>query len=114
MGNQEESSMRCLLMIAALFLGNAWSVPAAEVVVRLSDGRGHPVDDAVVMLTPDAAAVAKSPVGPPATYIIDQRDESFIPYVQVLRPGDKVMFRNSDSTRHHVYSFAAIKTFEFV
>jgi hypothetical protein len=24
------------------------------------------------------------------------------------------VFRNSDSTRHHVYSFAAIKTFEFV
>jgi plastocyanin len=106
--------MRCLLMIAALFLGNAWSAPAAEVVVHLSDGRGHPVNDAVVMLTPATAPVAKSPAGPPATYIIDQHDESFIPYVQVLRPGDKVMFRNSDSTRHHVYSFAAIKTFEFV
>ena len=34
--------------------------------------------------------------------------------MQLLRPGDKVVFRNSDSTRHHVYSFAAIKTFEFV
>jgi plastocyanin len=106
--------MRCLLMIAALFLGNTWSALAAEVVVHLSDGRGHPVNDAVVMLMPATAAVVKSPGGPPATYIIDQRDESFIPYVQVLRPGDKVVFRNSDSTRHHVYSFAAIKTFEFV
>lgn len=106
--------MRCLLMIAALFLGNARFAPAAEVIVHLSDGRGHPVNDAVVMLMPATAAVAKSPAGPPATYIIDHHDESFIPYVQVLRPGDKVMFRNSDSTRHHVYSFAAIKTFEFV
>lgn len=106
--------MRCLLMIAALFLGNAQPAPAAEVIVHLSDGRGHPVNDAVVMLMPATAAVAKFPAGPPATYIINQHDESFIPYVQVLRPGDKVMFRNSDSTRHHVYSFAAIKTFEFV
>lgn len=106
--------MRCLLIVAALFLGNAWSAFAAEVVVHLSDGRGHPVNDAVVMLTPDTAAVTRSPAAPAATYIIDQRNESFIPYVQVLRPGDKVTFRNSDSTRHHVYSFAAIKTFEFV
>jgi plastocyanin len=106
--------MRCLLVVAVLLLGNAWSAPAAEVVVHLSDGQGHPVNDAVVMLTPDTGAAAKSPVGPSATYIIDQRDETFIPYVQVLRPGDKVVFRNSDSTRHHVYSFASIKTFEFV
>lgn len=106
--------MRCLFIVAALFLGSAWSASAAEVVVRLSDGQGHAVNNAVVMLTPDTAAVEKSPVSPPASYIIDQRDEAFIPYVQVLRPGDKVVFRNSDSTRHHVYSFAAIKTFEFV
>lgn len=106
--------MRCLFMVVALFLGGAWSASAAEVVVHLSDGQGHAVNNAVVMLTPDTAAVEKFPVSPPATYIIDQRDEAFIPYVQVLRPGDKVVFRNSDSTRHHVYSFAAIKTFEFV
>ena len=106
--------MRCLFMVVALLLGSAWSVSAAEVVVHLSDAQGRAVNDAVVMLTPDATIVEKSPAAPPATYIIDQRDETFVPYVQVLHPGDKVVFRNSDSTRHHVYSFAAIKTFEFV
>ncbi len=106
--------MRCLFMVVALLLGSAWSASAAEVVVHLSDAQGRAVNDAVVMLTPDATIVEKSPAAPPATYIIDQRDETFVPYVQVLHPGDKVVFRNSDSTRHHVYSFAAIKTFEFV
>ncbi|WP_426688701.1 methylamine utilization protein [Rhodanobacter ginsengiterrae] len=106
--------MRCLFMVVALLLGSAWSASAAEVVVHLGDGRGHAVNDAVVMLTPDAATTGTPSAVPPATYIIDQRDETFIPYVQVLRPGDKVVFRNSDRTRHHVYSFAAIKTFEFV
>jgi plastocyanin len=106
--------MRCLFMVVVLLLGSACSASAAEVVVHLSDGHGHAVSDAVVMLTPDTGTTASPSATPPATYIIDQRDETFIPYVQVLRPGDKVVFRNSDSTRHHVYSFAAIKTFEFV
>jgi plastocyanin len=65
------------------------------------------------MLTADAAP-ASPPATTPATHVIDQRNEAFIPYVQLLRPGDGVVFRNSDTTRHHVYSFAAIKTFEFV
>ena len=42
--------------------------------------------------------------------IIDQRDETFIPYVEIFRPGDQVVFRNSDRTRHHVYSFAPAKS----
>ena len=85
-----------------------------EVTVHLDDGRGHAVSDAVVMLIPDAAPAAASAPPAPATHVVDQRDETFVPYVQLLRPGDEVVFRNSDSTRHHVYSFAAIRTFEFV
>jgi plastocyanin len=106
--------MRCLLVVASLLLGNAWPVLAAEVTVHLDDGRGHAVSDAVVMLIPDAAPAAASAPPAPATHVVDQRDETFVPYVQLLRPGDEVVFRNSDSTRHHVYSFAAIRTFEFV
>jgi len=48
------------------------------------------------------------------THIVDQKDEIFIPYVQIFRPGDSVVFRNSDTTRHHVYSFSDVKKFEFV
>lgn len=38
----------------------------------------------------------------------------FMPYIEVFRPGDEVVFRNSDRTRHHVYSFSPNRTFEFV
>ncbi len=109
--------MRWLLGVACLLLWSARPVSAAEVAVHFVDGHGHAVSDAVITLVPDAATAAtfpSPPADPAVTHIIDQKDETFIPYVQVFRPGDKVVFRNSDTTRHHVYSFAAVKTFEFV
>jgi plastocyanin len=86
---------------------------AAELEVRVRDAQGAPVSDAVVTLADgDAVARTPPPAPPAATHVVDQRDESFVPYVTVLRPGDSVVFRNSDTTRHHVYSFSPIKSFE--
>jgi plastocyanin len=82
---------------------------AAALTVHVADRHGAPVADAVIALTaPEARRAA------PATHIIDQKDETFVPYVEVFHPGDKVVFRNSDTTRHHVYSFSPVKSFEFV
>ena len=106
--------MRWLFVIAGLLGTAACPLMAAQAVVHLSDGHARAVSDAVVMLTPDAAVAVAPATKPPATYIIDQRDETFTPYVQLLRPGDNVIFRNSDVTRHHAYSFSPIKTFELV
>ena len=95
-----------------MLLTVAAPVSAGELSVRLDDGHGHPVTDAVVTLRKEGEA---GPLQRAAmTKIIDQRDETFIPYVEIFRPGDEVVFRNSDRTRHHVYSFAPAKTFEFV
>jgi plastocyanin len=99
-----------------LFLAAA-SASAGDLIVRIDDGHGKPAGDAVVTahregesgLEPHAAGERAA-----ATRIIDQRDETFIPYVEIFRPGDQVVFRNSDRTRHHVYSFSPAKTFEFV
>ena len=90
---------------------------AGELIVRIDDGHGKPAGDAVITahregesgFDPHAAGEHAA-----ATRIIDQRDETFIPYVEIFRPGDQVVFRNSDRTRHHVYSFSSAKTFEFV
>jgi len=84
---------------------------AAELDVTVTDARGGAAQDAVVSLrggngTPSAQGPTIRP--------IDQRNETFIPYVEIFRPGDSVVFRNSDRTRHHVYSFAPVKSFEFV
>jgi plastocyanin len=87
---------------------------AAEVSVQVDDARGRPAADAVVTVSP----AGEQPKGPPApaaeSKFVDQRDETFIPYVETFRPGDSVVFRNSDRTRHHAYSFAPAKAFEFV
>jgi plastocyanin len=96
--------------LAPVLLSLCLALPAAaaELVVTVSDAHGAPVADAVVTLEGGAAPAP----GPPRSHVVDQRDESFMPYVSVLRPGDSVVFRNSDSTRHHVYSFSAAKAFE--
>ncbi len=108
--------MRVLWGAAALAaVGWISAAHAAEVVVHVVDsaGGGHAAD-AIVTLVPAAPAQSPPPAAGAQTRIIDQKNETFIPYVQIVRPGDPVVFRNSDDTRHHVYSFAKIKAFEFV
>lgn len=85
---------------------------AAQLSVGVSDRHGQPVADAVVTLLRRDGAMPRGTA--PATQTIDQKDLTFLPYVAVFHPGDAVVFHNSDRTRHHVYSFSPVKTFEFV
>jgi plastocyanin len=100
--------------VAWLLLGLAAPATAATVTIHVSDQQGRAVSDAVVTLARDGASASALPAEPSKAYYVDQKDETFIPYVQIFRPGDKVIFRNSDTTRHQVYSFSSIKRFEFV
>lgn len=102
----------CGIMLASLLGVQAAGAMAGELVVAVVDDRGKPVADAVVTLQPSAGQSA--PPGKPARHTINQRDLRFMPYLQVFRPGDEVVFRNSDATRHHVYSFSPVRAFEFV
>jgi plastocyanin len=99
-------------IIAALLALLAGPLGAAELAVDVADRQGRPVADAVVTL------VRRDGAGPranaPATHSIDQKNLTFVPYVEVAHPGDSVVFRNSDGTRHHVYSFSAARQFEYV
>jgi plastocyanin len=87
---------------------------AAELTVRITAAHAAAVADAVVTIVPKrgTAAPAAQPIA--ETRIIDQKNETFIPYVEIFRPGDSIVFHNSDHTRHHVYSFAPARQFEFV
>lgn len=112
--------------LAAMVIATA--APAATLDLVVVDQQGKPVSDAVVTAVPapatavaPASATGKAPAngqgtGPRAarTKTIDQKDLTFLPYVQIFRPGDSVVFRNSDTTRHHVYSFSSVRAFEFV
>jgi plastocyanin len=83
--------------------------------VRVTDARGAPVADAIVSVRPRGAEAGRpAPAPAPARRIIDQKNLAFVPGLEVFRPGDEVVFRNSDATRHHVYSFAPAAKFEFV
>ena len=96
-----------LLLLAAM------EAAPAELRVQVTDQHGKPVPDAVVgVLLPPGV---QPPAPPPArTHTVNQVALTFVPYIEVLRPGDQVVFHNSDRTRHHVYSFSSAKTFEFM
>lgn len=100
-------------LLAATALVCATIGHAAELTVRVDDGHGHAVADAVVTVLPRDVQSAPSRRAP-ALRTIDQKDLAFVPYVAIFRPGDEVVFHNSDRTRHHVYSFSPTKAFEFV
>lgn len=105
--------MRTTWLGAVLVSMVAAQAVAADLRVRVTDQRGQAVADAVVgVLPPPGAPAAPSPA--PRTHTVNQVSLTFVPYIEVLRPGDKVVFHNGDRTRHHVYSFSAAKSFEFM
>jgi len=99
-----------LLALAA----NAWSAgdtSSGSVEIQLQDARGTPAVSVALMASPDAAT-HPTLAAPPATAVMDQVDERFVPEMLVVRAGTAVSFPNSDQVRHHVYSFSEAKRFE--
>ncbi|MDX1502547.1 MAG: hypothetical protein R3325_09290 [Thermoanaerobaculia bacterium] len=98
---------RCLAgaLVAAV---SATSAAAASLEVRLVDGRGQPVDGAVVV----ARGVGAPPPPPAEMAVMDQVEEQFVPELLTVPVGTTVNFPNRDDIRHHVYSFSEAKQFE--
>lgn len=91
------------------------SAGAASFTAQINDDTGHALRFAVLTLTKaDGSVPDTTPVPELSRAIIDQRDETFVPYVTAIVRGGSVTFRNSDTTRHHVYTFAPIHPFEFI
>ena len=88
------------------------SANAASVAIDVTDSKSMPAPSAVVSLVPDAppAAIASHV---PEKSIIDQRHETFLPLVVIVRKGGSVTFTNNDITTHQVYSFSPVKQFQF-
>lgn len=102
-----------LALVALLAAPGMAAGKEGALAVRVTDARGVPVADAVVSVVPRSGQDAGG-VPTPARHTIDQKNLAFVPALEIFRPGDEVVFRNSDSTRHHVYSFAPAARFEFV
>jgi plastocyanin len=99
--------------MALVFIAGGHAM-AAGLTAEVSDQSGQAVQDAVVSLTPDTSDAAPGDAAPAQDLVIDQRDETFVPFVTLIRRGGRVTFTNSDKTQHHVYSFSPIKRFQFL
>ena len=84
---------------------------AAELTVEIRDARGHAIPDTVVVATAagNGSPTLASPMKPA---LMDQVDKAFVPSVLIVRTGTPVVFPNSDTVAHQVYSFSPAKRFE--
>jgi len=82
----------------------------AEIAVTVTDERGKPVPDAVVIAVPAEGGLR--PSARPREDVVDQVDKEFVPKVQAVLVGTAVTFPNHDGVRHQVYSFSSAKRFE--
>jgi plastocyanin len=83
---------------------------AADLDVQVRGADGAPVAGAVISVHLVGQPTPRPRPG--GTYMIDQQDIQFHPFVSTVPVGASVMFMNHDPVRHHVYSFAPAKRFE--
>lgn len=99
---------------AALMSTAALAADSDSLVVRVRDGAGKPVRDALVVA--EALDAAGNPLAPgeasASVAVIDQIERKFTPHVSVIRRGTTVDFPNSDQIRHSIYSFSGGNAFE--
>jgi plastocyanin len=95
-----------LLLALAVLLGAA-TAQAGDLTVTITDTRGRPVPDAVVLVDAPGARVPA-----PGRFRVGQKDMTFTPFVLVVPAGSRVDFANLDPFRHHVYSFSPRNKFE--
>lgn len=97
-------------LLALAFASVATPLVAARLSVRVVDGAGKPVRDAVVIFHPEG--LANRAPRPSGRYVVAQRNLQFHPFLTVVPVGADVSFPNLDPTKHHVYSFSPAKRFE--
>ncbi|HEY3779239.1 MAG TPA: hypothetical protein VGL35_14400 [Rhizomicrobium sp.] len=86
---------------------------ASTAQIEVTDAGGRPLSETVVVLSPESSAAPAPASALPAESIIDQRHETFLPLVTLIREGGHVIFTNNDATMHQVYSFSDIRQFAF-
>lgn len=85
------------------------SVFSKETSITVVSNDNVGIANVVVTLSPK---VAQKYSVPKVLAIMDQVDTQFLPHILIVQQDTKVIFPNSDSIKHHVYSFSTAKTFE--
>ncbi|GAB5380884.1 MAG: hypothetical protein Alis3KO_27400 [Aliiglaciecola sp.] len=88
----------------------SFGLMAQPVSVTVTSNKDNPVFQAVVYLVPHSQEANQAP--PNDVSVMDQIDRQFVPHILPIQKGSKVIFPNSDSIKHHVYSFSPTKRFE--
>lgn len=108
----------CLTLAAgvcALAAANPAMAAAAggTLEVTLQQLGGAPLEGAAITLrrVGDASG-APGPTGPTGSWVVDQVDRAFTPEVSVVPVGASLVFPNSDTVSHQVYSFSPAKRFQ--
>jgi plastocyanin len=97
------------LVIVIIFVNLVTSLGATEISLKLTTSDGKPMQNAIVYLLSNKQTKAASI---DHIAIMDQMDKQFSPHILVVQKGTQVRFPNSDSIKHHVYSFSPALTFE--
>lgn len=82
---------------------------AQQQVVEVLDNQNKGVANVVVYLEPINKTIHSVDK---TLAIMDQIDKQFVPHILAVQKQSLVQFPNSDSIKHHVYSFSKAKTFE--
>ena len=100
------------MRVAGLFLFLlvvSMSSQATKLSVEVFDNKGIPVPNIVVSIDTDSTSDIEQDKD---IAVMDQVDRQFKPHILVIQRGTEVTFPNSDSIKHHVYSFSPAKVFE--
>ncbi|MFT2092403.1 methylamine utilization protein [Paraglaciecola sp. 2405UD69-4] len=99
--------MKVSTLVFSLFLSTG--VFSKDVSVSVVSNENIAIPNVVVTLKPK---ITKQYNDPSDLAIMDQVDTQFLPHILIVQKNSKVVFPNSDSIKHHVYSFSSAKTFE--
>lgn len=102
------------LFAAAIFSGGLSSATQAAsggtLSVAITDARGMPLRDAVVMVYPSVGTGGRGYRG--SSNIMNQQNLQFQPGTLIVAKGATVSFPNRDRVRHNVYSFSRAAKFK--
>jgi plastocyanin len=97
------------LLSALIILSAAFFAQSKEISVSVLTQQNIQVGNVVVYLTPKNPNQSSRSN---ETKIMDQVNTQFLPHILAIQKDTQVRFPNSDSIKHHVYSFSQAKTFE--
>jgi plastocyanin len=96
-------------ILALSILSAAFFTHSKQISVSVLTEQNVQVGNVVVYLTPKNPKASNSSN---KAAIMDQVNTQFLPHILAIQKDTQVRFPNSDSIKHHVYSFSQAKTFE--